>query len=292
MSSPRKISYNQLKKDMCVFLNIPEVEKSLKKEMNNFIETILLLKPQNGNRQPIDVLTDYLSTSNQHERLKIILALSNGSEERLKRIFQAIFPAKSFSGWKNKEDTRKRIASFLLDPSKEKVFIPEFIKNSFYLPQNWMNLLSDKHVVRTLAQSSYKSKYAVRMGDALEKRIVKVVENVNIEWEKGPVEIVDNKEVDITIPNTSSPQVLIMSSYSLTTSSAQSSKANEQARMYQDIQIYNRRKAQRNKFKVLFINVIDGGGWISRANDLNRMWEECDHCFCYSNMQQGLGNIF
>ena len=22
------------------------------------------------------------------------------------------------------------------------------------------------------------------------------------------------------------------------------------------------------------------------------MWEECDHCFCYSNMQKGLENIF
>ena len=31
-----KISYNQLKKDMCIFLNIPEVEKSLEKEIDCF----------------------------------------------------------------------------------------------------------------------------------------------------------------------------------------------------------------------------------------------------------------
>ncbi len=288
-----KISYNQFKKDMCVFLNIPEVEKTLEREMDDFIKTILLSKPQNGHRNPIDVLTDYLNISNQEDRLKIVLALSNGSEEQLKRIFQAIFPARSFTEWKNiKDNTLKRIASFLINPLKERVFIPEFIRNSFCLPDNWIDLLSDKRKLKTLVQSSYKSKYAVKMGDAFEKNIVQIVENMNIKWIKGPVEIVDNKEVDIAIPHTSDPQILIMSSYSLTTSSAQSSRANEQARMYQDIQTHNRRKTRKNKFKILFINVIDGGGWLARVNDLHRMWEECDYCFCYSNVQQGLKKIF
>ena len=292
MKSLDKISYMQLQKDMCVFLDIPEVEASIRKEMEEFIETILLSNLQNGNRKPIDVLTDYLSTSNQDERLKIILALSNGSEEQLKRIFKAIFPTKSFSEWKSVENgILRRIASFLLNPLEEKAFIPEFIKNNFYLPKNWMDLLSNKQQLKVLTQNSYKSKYAVRMGNALERSICKIVEDIGIKWQKGPVEVVDNKEVDIAIPNTSSPQILIMSSYSLTTSSAQSSKANEQARMYQDIQTYNRRKIRTNKPPILFINVIDGGGWLERVNDLNRMWQECDYCFCYSNMQKGLKTI-
>ena len=241
MNRPEKIPYESLKKDMCVFLNIPEIEKSLKNEMNKFVKTILLSRPQNGNREPADVLADYLSTAYQNKRLEAILALSNGSKEQLKRIFRAIFPAKS-SGFKNMEDQPlKRIASFLIYPLKESVFIPKFIRDSFHLPNDWMNLLSDEKALKTLIPNSYKSKYAVRIGDALEKRIVKIVEGMNIEWEKGPVEIVDNKEVDIVITNKSSPQILIMSSYSLTTSSAQSSRANEQARMYQDIQTYNRK---------------------------------------------------
>ena len=291
MSFSKKNPLNQLKKDMSVFLDIPNVEASLKKEIEEFVKTISLSKPRNGSRLPIDVLTDYLKNPNQDEKLKIILALSNGSKESLKRVFQAIFPQRSFAEWKNKEDFRMRMISFLLNPSNEKAFVPSFIKNNFYLPKNWMDLLSDQKVLMALTQNSYQSKYAVKMGDALEKNIVKIVKEIGIQYQKGPVEIVDNKEVDIAIPNTRDPSILIMSSYSLTTSSAQSSKANEQARMYQDIQTYNRRKRQRNKSKILFINVIDGGGWLARSSDLERMWEECDYCFCHSNMKEGLKYI-
>ena len=36
--------------------------------------------------------------------------------------------------------------------------------------------------------------------------------------------------------------------------------------MYQDVRSYNSSRSQRNKPDVLFINVIDGGGWLARPN--------------------------
>lgn len=128
------------------------------------------------------------------------------------------------------------------------------------------------------------SKYAVRIGDALEDEVRKIVENSGFNSEKGAVRIVDDKEVDIAIPNTDEPQILIMSSYQLTTSSSQSSKANEQLRMYQDIERHNRSRSQRDSPNALFINVIDGGGWLSRSNELQTMWDGCDYCFSYSSL--------
>ena len=50
MNKPEKLSYESLKKDMCVFLNIPELEKSLKEKMDKFVTTILLSRPQNVGR--------------------------------------------------------------------------------------------------------------------------------------------------------------------------------------------------------------------------------------------------
>ena len=97
----------------------------------------------------------------------------------------------------------------------------------------------------------------------------------------------DFKEVDVAIPNVSNPEILIMSSYALTTSSSQSSRANEQAAMYEKVQTYNRR-SQKIKYgnPITFVNVIDGGGWIERKNDLLKMWIDCDYCFCNFDIKE------
>ena len=122
------------------------------------------------------------------------------------------------------------------------------------------------------------------LGAALEVCIGEEVSGCGYEWKKGAVVIVDDKEVDIAAPNLEEPSILIMSSYQLTTSSSQSSKANEQARMYQDVQTHNRRRRQLDRPGTLFVNVIDGGGWLSRPQDLRRMWQECDYCFSHATL--------
>jgi len=104
--------------------------------------------------------------------------------------------------------------------------------------------------------------------------------------EKGAVGIVDDKEVDIAVPDTANPNIIIMSSYQLTTSSSQTSKANEQMGMYEDVGIHNRGRSQRDKTDVAFVNVIDGGGWLARSRDLQTMWQGCDYCFAHSNLAE------
>ena len=124
----------------------------------------------------------------------------------------------------------------------------------------------------------------------LENEIGNIVSAVGHPHEKGKVGIVDSKEVDIAIPDTETPRILIMSSYQLTTGSSQGSKANEQLRMYQDVRSHNSSRNQRNNPDVLFINVIDGGGWLARPNDLQTMWHECDYCFSLSSLD-GLRDV-
>ena len=102
-----------------------------------------------------------------------------------------------------------------------------------------------------------------------------MIKNHALRYEKGHVSLVDNKEVDLVIPSLKNPRILIMSSYSMTTSSAQSSRANEQCAMYDLINRHNRV----HRGNVLFINVIDGGGWLVRKNDLNKMYECCHYCY-------------
>ncbi|MCY4129527.1 MAG: hypothetical protein OXG15_09865 [Gammaproteobacteria bacterium] len=68
--------------------------------------------------------------------------------------------------------------------------------------------------------------YSVQMGFKVENIIGEMVDDLGHEWKKGSVQIVDNKEVDLAIPSLEAPQILIMVSYLLTTSSGQTSKAN------------------------------------------------------------------
>lgn len=284
---PQKTTLDQLRAQMRVFLDFPDVEQTIQEEVEQSVSRILLSKAQNGGRASVDVLADYLNAPNMdalEERLKVIIGLSRGSLERVKRIYEAMFPGVSWSRLRHDANIRRRIAAFLISPHAEEIFIPQFIRESFYLPNNWIELLQDRNYMRAVVQANMQSQYAVSMGNALEVEVGRLVSGLGYAWGKGAVGIVDDKEVDIAIPGVAASRILIMASYQLTTSSSQSSKANEQARMYESVQRHNRSRAQRNSPNVVFVNVIDGGGWLSRPNDLQTMWDACDYCFSRSSL--------
>lgn len=55
--------------------------------------------------------------------------------------------------------------------------------------------------------------------------------------------------------------------------------------MYDDLQTHNRR-ARGKRDQVLMVNVIDGGGWLSRKSDLEKIWVNSDYAFACSQMAQ------
>ena len=76
------------------------------------------------------------------------------------------------------------------------------------------------------------------MGLHFEEAIKNTVKEIDYPCEKGKVVLVDNKEVDVVIPNRDHPKILVMVSYSLTTSSSQTTIANEQSKKYDKINEY------------------------------------------------------
>jgi len=64
-----------------------------------------------------------------------------------------------------------------------------------------------------------------------------------------------------------------MSSYQETTSSAQSTRARDMLACYQAIQ---HRNIQHRESRI-FINFVDGGGWLARQADLKRLVEACHY---------------
>ncbi len=296
MEKPDKITLEELKENMNIFLSFPKVEELLKKDIQEKLTATMLAHTKNGSRPDVDVLSDYLEEDTEN-RLKIILAMCGGSFEKFKRVYENAFLEKNtflkknINDIQNDKSMRNIIAKLFCSPDASKIAknIPPFIIRGFNLPKNWKNLLQDKSYLEAIISPTLQAKYATSMGDALEEKIENVAESIGVKYKKGPVEIVDNKEVDVAIPNCYKPKIIIMSSYQLTTSSLQSSKANEQAKMYEEINKYNRRRS-RNKMKdikmkdIVFVNVIDGGGWLARNRDLEHIWNNSDYCFSCSQL--------
>ena len=284
----QKQSLEELKNGMQIFLQFPTVENFIKKECQSILHKILLSKPKNGNRPSHDVLIDYLNAGEETDlRLKLLIGFGGGSYEKFQRIFKLLSPDNTPSQIKKSETVRNRVANFLLNAESlsNEVSIPFFIKQGFTLPRNWQELLRDEDYLRSIVfQKILPAKYSTNVGEALEDGIRKVVTSCGMPCAKGNVDIASRKEIDVAIPNIEKPKIIIMSSYQITTSSAQSSKANEQSRIFNNIQDHNRVLNYDDFQRVLFINVIDGGGWLERPRDLEKMWRYSDYCFAYSQL--------
>ena len=273
------------KSRMQMFVNFPDVEATIREEVNQRTSQILLTEAKNGERDPFDVIFDYLNHPQWKTRLTTLVGLSGGSFERLMRIASVILPNKKLPNLQNDEQARRIIGSFLIEPNDFADQVPEFIRRCFYLRAGWIPALRDERQVTALVIDSLKSKYSVQCGFAQEQRIVSAVHASGLTCDKGAVEYVNNKEVDVAIPNTENPEILIMSSFSLTTSSAQTMRASEQILMRDEIARRNRLRAGNTPVQIW--NVIDGGGWIERNNDLDKIINHAHANFCNIDIDDG-----
>jgi len=91
------------------------------------------------------------------------------------------------------------------------------------------------------------------------------------------------KEVDHVLPSFDDPYIMVMVSYMETTSSGQTTRANEQQSMYQKIIGENVRYSPNER---IFVNVVDGVGWLARRSDLRKMYTGCHYCLNMKTLDQ------
>src|SRR5690606_3867114 len=131
-------------------------------------------------------------------------------------------------------------------------------------------------IIQNVIRRKLTGEYTDRKGDAIENIIRSELDHIcakyGLSHSKGQVRLV-GKEVDHVIPSMADPYVLIMTSYMETTSSSQTARANEQSVMYGDLQSDNRRYGT----KRVFVNFVDGAGWLARRSDLRKLYDGCDY---------------
>ena len=163
--------------------------------------------------------------------------------------------------------------------------VADFYLAQLALPENWATVVRDRSVVENVIRKKLAGEYTDKKGEAIEALIREKLEQVRVNYgigyEHGQVKFL-GKEVDHAIPTCGAPIVLIMTSYMETTSSNQTARANEQQAMYQKVIGENVRYG----IQRVFVNVVDGAGWLARRPDLRKLHAGCDYCLNLSMLDQ------
>lgn len=284
----RKLTFQEVWDSTIVFFNDEEVERRIDQEINTISRNSTNSRVSTPGHIDVNEMADYLLE--KANGLDVILADIALSREKFLRIITLLrrigeIPGGFDTEWSIRKIKTKiqqdrdfaiRIAKLLIDGHDD----PSLIK---YLPKYYREKLNLRDLgVESVEKRRLKFKesktgtYAAFKGRAIEglikEELWRIEGRYGVPYGSGRSWIV-NTDVDWVIPSTDEPYVLIMVSYQETTSSGQSTKARDMFDGYQRIHTYN----VRNNENRAFVNFVDGGGWLARKNDFQRLVSECHY---------------
>ena len=228
------------------------------------------------------------------ESLDSITNLLNISEEKFKRIITMLRIQKKHiptSEWTLSKVRLQMLASpefmdeicdLLMKGAKlekYKSLIPAYYLENFLIDASTLGRLASLDDVRRLIKKGLEGNYNNKIGDSFFKNvsdtITKECDRVGLNYViKKPVSILE-KVVGIAIPNELKPRLLIDITYGITTSSAQTRYAERAETIAAKIR--ERNVGISDKERIIFVNVVDGAGWVARQSDLNKIGRCSDY---------------
>lgn len=267
-------------------LRIPELEHVMRERVRAIVSELLNFQPSSD---PAQNLKQFLQKDENF--LGVLLALTNLSQEKFLRILTAQrFASQDFGKeWGAKQIYRKikhddafaeAIARLFLEGRGSKLLaeqVADFYLDQLSLPVNWPEIIRDENIVGNIIRKKLTGEYTDLKGEYVERIVRELLEEIRIKYginhAHGQVRFL-GKEVDHAIPSLDEPYVMVMVSYMETTSSNQTTRANEQQTMFEKIVGGN----VRYPVKRVFVNVVDGAGWLARRSDLRKLYSGCDYC--------------
>lgn len=290
-----KPSFDEFITTCTPLLRIPELEQVMRERVRKIVTELLNFQPT---ADPADTLKQFLQKDENF--LGVLLALTNLSQEKFLRILTAQrFAAKDFAPeWGAKQIYRmikrdnefaKQIANLFLEGKNSQLLaeqVADFYLDQLSLPSNWPEIIRDQNIIGNVVRKKLTGEYTDQKGEYVERIIRNHLDDLQAKYgithAKGQVGFL-GKEVDHTIPSLENPYVMIMVSYMETTSSGQTTRANEQQAMYEKIVGENVRRAPTER---IFVNVVDGAGWLARRSDLIKMYTGCHFCLNMKTLDQ------
>lgn len=290
VTKPVKLTFDEVIKTSTVFYVDDDLERKfdnfIRKKAKQIIETTKSILKTITIKEVIDFLIS------EPDSLIRILSILHLSKEKFLRIVSLLrkLEGKFDVEWNFNKVVRniktdlnfaEKIALLFVQGKND----PDMIKHLPLYYRERLNLTTlkeyktQKELIIKL-KDRYTGLYHKWKGDAVEELIKKRLEINKVSYAKGKTDIID-VTVDWAIPDLKNPEIIIMSSYQETTSSAQSEKARGMLRCYELIQ---HRNIQRGENRI-FINFADGGGWLARQADLRRLVDACHYFININNLE-------
>lgn len=128
-------------------------------------------------------------------------------------------------------------------------------------------------LIDTMVRYNVRGAYKANKLNNPELWLAALLEERGYEFEKGQVPNITRK-MDFIIPNINRPQVIVESSYVVTTSSSMGDKARAEVAVSEQIRRYYS--------YATFVGFVDGIGWLARPHDLKNMLSAFDNVFTFA----------
>lgn len=289
IDKPKAITTEEFIKSATIFYLDKELEKSYSTEVQNSVNS-LSTKLKHINTK--EGLKKYIKEDK--DSLDNITCLLNISTEKFKRIITMLRLEKGHmptTEWSlNKTRTQMIEKSVFMDEvcdllmdgvnlPKYRELIPEFYLENFTITINTIARLANPDDVRRLIKKGLEGRYNNNIGDSFFKFASETIMNI---CDKTGLTYSVKKEVPllgrpfgVSIPDENNPRILIDIAYNITTSSAQTDYAKQAEETASLIRKKNEGKP--NNEKIVYINLLDGAGWVARRSDLERIQRSSDY---------------
>lgn len=295
LKSSQKPTFDEFIQSCTPLLKIPELEAQMRERVRAIVKELLDFQ---HHADPAKNLKQFIRKDENF--LGVLLALTNLSQEKFLRLLTAQrFAAKDYGPeWgasriyrKVKEDDEfaEGIARLFLEGRNSKLLaeqVADFYLAQLSLPANWPDVIRDENVVGNVVRKKLSGEYTDQKGAHIERIIARLLDGLEakhgVAHAHGQVALL-GKEVDHVIPSLEEPYVMVMVSYMETTSSGQTARANEQQAMYEKVVGENVRYPRSER---VFVNIVDGAGWLARRSDLRKLCAGCHYCLNMKTLDQ------
>ena len=293
MIEARKISFQEAWDSSAIFFVNEELERKIEYEVEALLETAQDYRV--SETAEINVINIAGFISQKDNALDVILKDVGLSEEKFKRIVSLLRKLYRISGDFDREWSMSKIKSKITRESAFALMIAELLVDGKrdeelkrYIPRYYLDMLNyceikgSSQAARGIRyKQSLIGTYGAQKGHKVEEKIREKLEDIEIkhgvEYAKGRSIIIET-DIDFAVPDVENPWVIIMSSFQETTSSGQTTKARDMLSAYERVCRVNSRYREHRAF----VNFVDGGGWLARKRDLERLVE---HCHYFINLQ-------
>ncbi len=291
--SAKKMSYEELFNSTTMFYINPAYEAQIEKEVQAKTASISM-----GLRTIRDKESLKRYIIDHKDSLDNLTSVAEISVERFKRMVSMIRKDRGFhfatewglskirTAMMESPAMMESILNLLWDgknDEKMKACIPAFYLENLSMDKTTLLKLQDVNNVRQLVKRGLEGRYSNGVGDCIladiEKELKRVCSKYGLEYQSNVRVPILDRAVSFVLESPTKPRLILDVSYSVTTSSSQGSKKTAARKTVETIK--KERAAGRN---IIYVNFLDGAGWIGRQADLKEIHRCSDYVLNFQNM--------